>query len=430
MKTFKDHCGQLILCAWMLLGLCACDTEKNLENPDLHYFVKYYGSDGNQQGVDMLALSDGSFLLLGNYFPNEFESDIYLVRVDSEGNVIWERRFDGKDNSIAKDLEPTADGNFVVLSEFRSADSLTNLNLLKVSGDGNQIARVSFGTPANDYGRTVTLVNDGGFIVSGTTEFTSTYNLVNNPDPDLGDFFNYRFGPGLNQFSPNDWSPVFPGFGGKLDVAVKAIQRSNEFYVFGYSNINLSNTNPDKRLGLFYFKRNSVGGETDPYFPGNVAGVNDTKIFFATAVASGLGTGFIVIGTAERSVGFSEIFIARLRSPLTSNLQNDATLYTTIPLGRTLRGVAAASSVVGNQPGYLVLGNEVRSTENIWLSKIDQSGGILWSATFGSEAEEDRAAAVMELPDGKIVILGTMGLADNQLKMALIKVNPNGQLLN
>jgi hypothetical protein len=54
---------------------------------------------------------------------------------------------------------------------------------------------------------------------------------------------------------------------------------------------------------------------------------------------------------------------------------------------------------------------------------------VLWSTTLGSEDEDDTAAAVAELPDGKIVILGTMGLTDNQFKMAFIKVNRTGQFL-
>ena len=81
--------------------------------------------------------------------------------------------------------------------------------------------------------------------------------------------------------------------------------------------------------------------------------------------------------------------------------------------------------------GFLILANEVRSTgaTNSWLTKVDQTGDPLWSATFGSEAEDDTGAAVIELPDGKIAILATMGLADNQFKMALIKVNREGKLL-
>jgi len=434
MKRFSYYFKFLLGWCFMLLGMISCDTASNTEDPDLNYFVKYYGGDGNQYGVDMLALNDGTFLLLGNYSESPFDTDVYLVKVNAEGDVIWENRF-GKDvNNIwsAKDLEPTKDGNFIVLSDFQVTGPgpiNMDLKLLKISPEGTLLDETDvFGTPANDFGRTITPLDNGGFIVSGTTEFTSTFNLVGATDLDLGDFFNYRFDQNLVQYPTNDWFPVFPGFGGKFDVAVKALEKPHEFYVFGYSNINLNNTNKEKRFGLFYFKRDSTGGVSNPYFPGNV--FNDTKIQFVHPAPPQLGSGFLVIGTSQNNIGVSEIFIAKLRNTLTYNVDNDAILYNTIALGKNVRGVAAATSFTGSL-GYLILGNEVRSTgaTNIWLSKIDQSGLVLWSSTFGSEAEDDSGAAVAELPNGKIAILGTMGLANNQFKMALIKVNPKGQLL-
>lgn len=420
-----------VLWALILSGIFSCDTANNVEDPDLHYFVKYYGGDGNQIGVDMLALNDGSFLLLGNSSENDFDTDIYVVRVDSEGEVVWERRF-RQDITNAKDIEPTSDGNFIILSDFQAdIGSQTDLKLIKISPDGTMLDSVVFGSVANDYSRTVTLLDDGGFIVSGTTELTRTWTDPNNPNPDLGDFFNYRFDQNLDQFSINQWSPISPGFGGQLDVAVKAIQKPGEFYVFGYSNGDLNATNPNERLSLIYFKRGVTGTTSNEFSPGNVLNVNHTEIQFVQAVAPELGEGFIVIGTSQNNIGISEIFIAKMRDSLIfKNIQNDATLYNTIKLGRNIRGVSATSSIKGTL-GYLALGNEVRSTGalNIWISKIDQGGNILWSSTFGSEAEDDSGAAVCELPDGKIVILGTMWLADDQFKMALIKLNPKGELL-
>ena len=171
--------------------------------------MKYYGSDGDQYGVDMALLSDGSMLLLGNYAQSDFDKDIYLVRVDAKGDILWESRI-GEDpaaNNIweAKDIEPTNDGNFIVLVDFqRETGEQRDLKLLKISPEGTVIDSVSFGTAANDFSRSVTPLQDGGFIVSGTTEFTSTYGLANVTDPDLGDIFNYRFDQRLNQFSIND----------------------------------------------------------------------------------------------------------------------------------------------------------------------------------------------------------------------------------
>jgi hypothetical protein len=429
MKSWNGTFLFTMLSALLLSGIFSCDTAHHVEDPDLHYFVKYYGGDGNQTAVDMLALNDGSFLLLGNYSEQNFDTDIYVVHVDAQGEVIWERRY-RQDIPNARDIEPAGDGNFIILADVQKyIGAQTDLKLIKISPDGAMLDSVVFGSPANDYSRTVTPLDDGGFIVSGTTELTVTWNLPGNSDPDNGDTFNYRFDQNLDQFSSMQWSPVSPGFNAQLDVAVKAIERAGGFYVFGYSNTDLFDNNPDERLGLFYFERSPDGTQSEGFYPGNILD-NDTEIQFVQRVAPELGDGFIVIGTSQNNVGVSEIFVAKLRSFLVSNLQNDATLYNILKLGRNIRGVSAASSIYGAF-GYLVLGNEVRGTGagNIWLSKIDQSGNILWSSTFGSEAEDDSGAAVVELPDGKIVIFGTMGLADNQFKMALIKLNPRGKLL-
>ena len=436
MNRYSANFRFFILWALTIMGMTACDTAKNVEDPDLHYFVKYYGGDGNQSAVDILALDDGSFLLLGNYAESTIDSDIYLICVNAEGNVLWEKRFSDNNNSTAKDLEPTNDGNFIVLADYQSTDSLANGKLLKVSPEGTVLDVVFFGSLANDFSRTVTAIDDGGFIVSGTTELTSTWTDPNNPNPDLGNFFNYRFDQNLGELSTSDWGPVTPGFGGLQDVSVRTLQTQGVFYVFGYSNNDISNSNPNANLGLFYFGRDSDGDAIGVSYPGDPGHVlhEKTEINFAQAVAPELGTGFVVIGTSQDNLGVvSEIFFARMRSVLTfSNtpLQDDITLYKTIRLNRKIRGVSAASSLAGSV-GYLVLGDEVRGTGafNIWISKIDQSGTILWSSTFGSEEGDDSAAGVVELPDGKIVILGTMGLADNQFKMALIKLNPGGQLL-
>lgn len=430
-------CGYFLMAILIAVGMVSCDTEKNIENPDRDYFVKYYGGDGDQQGVDMSLLNDGSFLLLGNYSVSPSEKDIYLMRADAEGRTIWEKRL-GRENGegnilTARDLEPTGDGNFIILADFQIGfgDS-TDVILLKVSPNGALLDSVRVGTSANDFGRTVTLLSDGGFMVSGTTEFTSNPRTGTNPDPDLGDIFNYRFDKNLD-LDPG-WGPVFIGFGSHLDVAVKAIEVSPTlFYNFGYTNSMITgNLNPNGRLGLFYYAREESGSQGKVFYPGNIVNVNDTEIQFVQQVAPALGSGYLVVGTSQNSIGVSEMFFARIRESLTfETLGNDATLYRTLPLGgRNIRGVSAATSVASGA-GFLVLGNEIRSTgaSNIWLTKIDQSGGVLWSSTFGSETENDIGAAVRELPNGKIAVLGTMRLADDQSKMALIKVNSIGQLL-
>lgn len=425
------------------MAMSSCDTESNLENPDLNYFIKYYGGDGDQYGVDMLVLSDGNFVLLGNYQESAFDSDLYLIRVTAEGEMVWELRIGQEDNSAvwtARDIELTSNGDFIVLADYKTGSgdaSQTDLRLVRISASGEVLKMTDpFGTIANDFGRTVTPVDDGSFVVSGMTALTDDFGNPNVTNPDVGNFLNYRFDANLDMFTSNDWGPVISGFGGRLDVAVKAFPIFLQpdplnppvryFYIFGYSKNVLFN---EERMGLFYFLRGDTGSESSNLNPGGHS--YDTEISFVLAAAPELGSGFVAVGTTTDNVGNSSIFAGRLRNTLTfaSRQQDAPSFYGSLPIGKNVRGVSAASSVVGEQ-GYLILGNEVRITgTNIWLSKIDQTGAVIWSASLGSEGENDTGAAVAELPDGRIAVLGTAGLADNQFKMTLIKMNRTGQFL-
>jgi hypothetical protein len=69
--------------------------------------------------------------------------------------------------------------------------------------------------------------------------------------------------------------------------------------------------------------------------------------------------------------------------------------------------------------------------EGIALYKLDRENQLEWGPqVFGGESF-DEAGAVLQLPDGKIMVLGTMtvGGLNGQKKMALMKLNDKGKLL-
>lgn len=415
--------------------LLSCDNADNVEDPDRDYFVKYYGGNGNQEGVDMLPLNDGTFLLLGNHAETAFNKDIYLVKVGAEGDVLWDVRIGENDDTHvwnAKDIEPTIDGNFVVLADFQNGiGAFTDMKLLKISSEGQVIDSVGFGTVAPDHGLTVSPAEDGSFIVSGTTELTDDWNVPGISDPDVGNFLHYRFDADLNKYPVNDWEEI-SGFNGRIDVAVKAFPflsptdpTKMSAYVFGYSENELFDA--PEIMGLFYFLHDQGKASTN-FYPGSHPA--DTEINFVLPVAAEFGGGFLTVGTTVRELGQTSIFVGKVTNKPAFGPADKGAIYGNLLLSGNLRGVSAANSVVGEQ-GYLILGNEVRGTgaRNIWLTKMDQSQKILWSTTIGTEAEEDTGAAVAELPDGKIVILGTMEMADNQSKMVFIKMNRQGKFL-
>ncbi len=415
----------------LILACGSCDTAGTITPPHDYYFMKYYGSDGNQSAVDLQVLDDGSFLILGNSVF-DFSTDVILMRVDGVGKLLWQKSLVV---GIGVDLEPVADGSFVVLVNVASG-----FQLLRITGDGDildQSPVMSDG--GNVIAHSVTPLADGGFMVSGQSQATGPG--VSDP----GNVLNFKVSSTFGRHVA--WGPVNHGFGGggsgsgesRLDVAIKTFQKlvtrieggqeivDTLYYVFGYSNTNIGNDNPLGQQGLFYFERGELGQSGQVRYAANPDASN-TEIRQVLAVPSTLGSGYVVLGTARRSQD-ENLFLARLRDPLLFN-SSDATLFTNVSLGRQLSAVAVAPSLVGAR-GFFLLGNESRATgsRNIWLTKIDQSGAVQWSATFGSENENDTAAAVVELPDGRIVVLGTMALADNQTKIALFKINAQGQFL-
>ena len=412
--------------AWMtaLAIVIGCDTDSNIEDPSFKYFVRYYGGNGDQSGVDMIVKDDGNILLLGNWAPDRDESRIYLVEVDSLGSVVWEKKL-GSNQDRAKDIEKTSDGNYVILSDVMMGAN-RDIKLIRITPDGEKIDSAVYGSPGSENAKTVTQLLDQGFIVTGATEYDTTMILnPSNPD-DLSDIFHYRCNSNLIFDKFNWYEQYGPG---TIDLGTKVVQNTaNQFYVFATSNQSHAN-NPTGNLNMLYYAIGDGGIIQNLNFLGDLD--NDTESSFVMEVPLSLGGGLLVAGTETTTAGAVNLHVAKLRTPLQFTSSNDELFDVSVPIsGKKLTPVAGAPSLFNIQ-GYILVANELQAdgTTNIWITKIDQSTGqALWSSTYGTDEENDTGAAVKELNDGTMLVFGTGGLINNQSKMMLMKLNSLGQL--
>jgi hypothetical protein len=109
----------VITFAFSSVFFCACDTDNTITDPTDKYFVKFYGGDGDHDGVDLVSLNDGSFILVGNAkVPGSLLGrQIYIVKVSTTGMVIWEKTIGSTGDDSAKDIELTPDGRIVIAGE-------------------------------------------------------------------------------------------------------------------------------------------------------------------------------------------------------------------------------------------------------------------------------------------------------------------------
>ncbi len=149
-----------------------------------------YGGDVLAEGFGMTAADDGSVVLAG-YRRNGLTYDAYLVRVDQAGNTVWEKPYGGESgNQIAYSIVSTADGGFAVAgyTDARSA-ATRDLWILRVDSDGDSLWAKSFGGENTDAGYDIARTDDGGFIIAGTTSssgagFNDLYLLKTTADGD------------------------------------------------------------------------------------------------------------------------------------------------------------------------------------------------------------------------------------------------------
>lgn len=422
MTRILNNIVSILVVSFTSVIVFSCDTDRTVTPPYSDYFLKYYGEDGNQQAVDMVVNNDNTFILLGT---SSVGQGIIVVKADDNGKTLWTKKL-GSASDVPVDIEPTLDGNYVILSNYqRSVDNL-DVTLIRIDGDGNKIDSVSHGTSANDYASSVTAVNDGGFIIAGKTEY--------NPQPPNRKslFLHFRCNSALVFYDDKGglWNDI-DGYGtdaiaGDINGCTKVYQNSsNSFYVFGYSNA-LTPNNAKSKIQLIYYQLTNQGDQAGVNFLG--ATDNDIQSAFVSYVPPALLEGYFVVSTVDKGTPASKLRVSKLKSPLHSTGISDTQFDQNVLGTLRLEGVYATPSYTAPE-GYLIAANKTddKGQTVVLLTKVNQSGDELWSTAYGAN-KSDLAAAVAELPNGKIVVLCTIQM-DVQTKIGLLKLNSSGQFL-
>ncbi len=139
---------------------------------------KTYGGTDNEVAQSVQVTSDGGFIIAGYSYPFGTGGEkIYVVKTDALGNIEWEKKFDALVDSEAYAIQETSDGGFVIagyMVSFLSGTGLVGFGgddvyVLKINAQGDAIWDKRFGGLYDDHGYSVRETLDGGFIIAGTT---------------------------------------------------------------------------------------------------------------------------------------------------------------------------------------------------------------------------------------------------------------------
>ncbi len=145
---------------------------------------KYYGGTNNDRAHAVVQANDGGFVMAGFSESSDFDIsgsrgsyDFWVLKIDTQGDLLWERSFGGTGIEISYDITKTGDNGYVVVGNTFSNDMDVSKNngesdvwLIKIDDGGNLVWEKTYGGILFDAAEGVSLSSDGGFIISGNSK--------------------------------------------------------------------------------------------------------------------------------------------------------------------------------------------------------------------------------------------------------------------
>jgi hypothetical protein len=144
---------------------------------------RYFGGTNNDRSYDVLQTEDNGFLMIGSSESIDFDItdskgsyDFWAVKVDSEGNKVWQKSYGGSEIDVSYGIATSGDGKYVIVGDSRSNDGdITNakgnadLWMIQIDGKGKVLWQKSLGGAQFDTGRGIYKTQNNGFIITGNS---------------------------------------------------------------------------------------------------------------------------------------------------------------------------------------------------------------------------------------------------------------------
>ena len=393
--------GGYLVCGWSLSSASfdKTDTTRSLGAAD--YWVVKTDSLGNLLwentfGGDLydsltcaIALPDSGFLIGGfsnsnisgeksqpNFNPVNRTKDYWIVRVDKNGNKMWDKTFGGFHDDNLNSLLFLPDGNFL-LGGFTKSDSTGDMShhtfntsptlvtgdywIIKVDLNGNKIWDRNYGGSKSDELISLGLSSDHGFILAGKSN-SSISGTKTQPAYNNGyDFWIVKTDSNGVQL----WDKTI-GSGGNDQMSCFKITPSQNLIIGGITNSGAGFDKSDAGNGLddFWFVyTNPMGVKIwDNAYGGNQKEDDVNGVAITT-------NGFVITG-------------------------------------------ASYSNISGDKSE-----NNILSNEQAWMIAVDNFGNKLWDKTFNCDTHVEFATA-LQTPDGCYTILSHVNMDGGDVSQA------------
>lgn len=141
---------------------------KTDSNGDTAWLRTYGGI--NLQGFSVQHTEDGGYIVAGSSWMLGYREDVYVFKTDSEGDTVWTRFYGGELYDFGNSVDITSDGGYIIAGgAYSFSHSYSDVYLIKIDADGDTIWTRTYGGSENDFAECVQHTLDGGYIITGNT---------------------------------------------------------------------------------------------------------------------------------------------------------------------------------------------------------------------------------------------------------------------
>ena len=358
-----------IIISLIMLTLISCEggsegkKNSSAAPTELAFWAKTYGGTGQDYAYSIQQTSDGGYIVAGMGDTFDFDKDLWVLKLNSDGTVAWQKAYRGDDIS-ASFIQQTSDGGYIVLGViFNDATRKKYFLVLKLNSDGTVAwQQKAYGETGYEYANSIQQTSDGGYIVVGGSNVANEDVLVLK----------------LNSDGTVVWQKTYGGT--KSDSASSIQQTSDEGYIVVGNTYSFGTGSGD----FWILKLNSYGTVAWQKTYGG------TSYDYASSIQQTSDEGYIVVGnTYSFGTGSGDFWILKLNS--------DGTVAWQKTYGGTSYDFANSIHQTSDG-GYIVAGYTYSFGAgfcDFWVLKLLSDGTINFNSNSGASTT-DTSATVSE----------------------------------
>ncbi len=364
------------------------------------------------------ASGDKSEDVIGGRTDYKVFSDFWVVKIDAEGNKVWDKTIGGDGDDSPQSAHPTPDGGYLLLGsstsgafgdkseENKSGTSFTNdFWVVKIDKKGNKLWDKTLGGNNEDFLTAAIPAHDGGYILVGYSGSDAS-----------GDKSEDR--KGVGRFDYDYWVVKIDESGNKLwdktlggrgkDTPYSIIPALDGGYLLAggsFSDASGDKSRNSKNQDAWVVKIDENGNKVWD----KTLGVKGDDKF--TSVVPALDGGYLLAGNTNPSTTADrrESGYWLVKMGVTGNI-----IWEKTPDEKSYDGLESVTPT--SDGGYLLAGyyltknkdnKNKRHQNDFWIVKTDVRGDKIWDKTLGGEADDELHTAILTSDGGYLLAGGS-----------------------